>query len=321
MKRFCNILLFVDEDTDYSAALKRVISLAKNNQALLTICTLLDAVPGDMPMAITAVTPAELRDIAVSEKRDWLDEVIKPVTANGVPLHTKVLFGKPFIEIIRQVLGSDHDLIIKCAEDTGGLGRIAFGSTDMHLLRKCPCPVWIIKPTEHHKYRRILAAVDLDPEEAVKDVLNRQILEMSTSLALTEFSEVHIVHAWDMAGEDIFRSVRSGISDAEVDAMVDKEASARRHWLENLVNTYGVNTDRDTVDYVSPQLHVIKGAAKAAIPSKARELDVDLVVMGTVARSGIPGFFMGNTAESILHQIDCSVLAVKPSGFVSPVGL
>jgi len=50
-------------------------------------------------------------------------------------------------------------------------------------------------------------------------------------------------------------------------------------------------------------------------------LDVDLMIMGTVARTGIPGFFIGNTAESILSQIDCSVLTIKPPGFVSPVNL
>jgi nucleotide-binding universal stress UspA family protein len=43
--------------------------------------------------------------------------------------------------------------------------------------------------------------------------------------------------------------------------------------------------------------------------------------MGTVARTGISGFFMGNTAETILNQLDCSVLAVKPQGFVTPVTL
>jgi nucleotide-binding universal stress UspA family protein len=43
--------------------------------------------------------------------------------------------------------------------------------------------------------------------------------------------------------------------------------------------------------------------------------------MGTVARTGINGLLMGNTAEMILTQIDCSVLAVKPQGFVSPVTL
>jgi nucleotide-binding universal stress UspA family protein len=43
--------------------------------------------------------------------------------------------------------------------------------------------------------------------------------------------------------------------------------------------------------------------------------------MGTVARIGIPGFIMGNTAETILNHIDCSVLAVKPPGFATPVTL
>ena len=50
-------------------------------------------------------------------------------------------------------------------------------------------------------------------------------------------------------------------------------------------------------------------------------LGADLVVMGTVARTGIAGLFIGNTAEAILDQLACSVLAVKPSGFVTPVKL
>ena len=35
--------------------------------------------------------------------------------------------------------------------------------------------------------------------------------------------------------------------------------------------------------------------------------------------TGIPGFIMGNTAEMILNQIDCSVLAIKPPDFVTPI--
>ncbi len=321
MERFSNILLIADKGTDHSAALKRAVTLARNNQALLTICATVDAIPSDMQLVVTAVTPAELQDIAVAEKRDWLEEVVRSVPAVGVSLEAKVLVGKPFIEIIRQVLGDDYDLIIKCAEVAGGLRDMLFGSTDMHLMRKCPCPVWIVNPTEHYKYRRILAAVDQDPEEPVTDVLNRQILEMSTSLALAEFSQSHIVHAWDIVGEDIFRSVHSGLSDAEVDAMVDEEASKRRCWLENLVKTYGSKTDKNAIDILEPRLHVIKGRAKDVVPALARDLAVDLVVMGTVARTGIAGFFMGNTAESILTQLDCSVLTIKPPGFVSPVAL
>ncbi len=47
--------------------------------------------------------------------------------------------------------------------------------------------------------------------------------------------------------------------------------------------------------------------------------EIDLVVMGTICRTGVPGFFVGNTAESILQQVECSVLTVKPDGFVTPV--
>ena len=57
------------------------------------------------------------------------------------------------------------------------------------------------------------------------------------------------------------------------------------------------------------------------IPRLASKLQADLIVMGTVARTGIPGLFIGNTAETILGRVECSVLAVKPPGFVTPVKL
>lgn len=319
MKRFSNILLIADAGLENSVALKRALALALSNQASLTLVDVVASVPAEMHMAITAVTPKELIDIIISEKREQLEKVVKAGMNSGVDIETNVLVGKPFLEIIRQVLRNKHDLVIKCVELAGSLKNVFFGSTDMHLMRKCPCPVWITKSNEHSHYRRILAAVDLDQKEAVKDVLNRQILEMATSLALAESSEMHIVHAWHFPGEDHIRSPRTGISDAEVDAMLAAEASKRKRWLENLVNTYGAKADKDAVDYLSPQLHVIKGIAHDVVPSKARELNVDLIVMGTVARSGISGFFMGNTAECILNQIDCSVLTIKPPGFVSPV--
>lgn len=61
--------------------------------------------------------------------------------------------------------------------------------------------------------------------------------------------------------------------------------------------------------------------ARDVVPAVAQELNADLVVMGTVSRTGIPGLLIGNTAEVILNNLECSVLAVKPSGFVTPVTL
>ena len=321
MKRFSNILLVVDERTDYSAALKRGTKLAKSNQARLTVCAIVDTIPSEVRMGVVTITPREVLNVAIAKVQAWLDETIDSVATDGVSVATTVLVGKPFIEIIRQVLRDDHDLIIKCADADSGLREILFSSTDKHLMRKCPCPVWIVKPTEPHKYLRILAAVDQNPEEPVKDALNRQILEMSTSMALAEYSEAHVVHAWEVFGEGLLRSHKWDFSEADFEAMLEEEASERRHWLENLVRNYGMPADTDSAEVFDPQLHVLKGPAQYVVSELARELKVDLVVMGTVARTGIDGFFMGNTAESILGELDCSVLTIKPPGFTSPVTL
>ncbi len=319
MKRFSNILLVADAGAEQAAALKRAITLAKNNQAALTVCTVVADIPAAIQMAVTAITPTELLDIVVDEKREQLEKLVEAAVADGMPISVTVRTGNPFLEVIGLVLKNGHDLVIKCVERKAGLERALFGSTDMHLMRKCPCPVWIINSTEHHQYRRILAAVDQDPGDTTKEDLNRQILEIATSLALAEFGELHVVHAWNLCGENLWRSPRVGLSESAVNAMVTREATERRRWLEKIVDTYGTKADKDASNYLRPQLHILKGDAKHVVPSAAQDLDVDLIVMGTVARSGIPGFFMGNTAESILNQIDCSVLTVKPPGFVSPV--
>jgi nucleotide-binding universal stress UspA family protein len=321
MKRFSNILVVVDEGPDYSAALKRGATLARKNQARLTACAIVDTVPSEVRIGAIRITPPQVLDVATARKREWLEETVSSIATDGVSIDKKVLVGKPFIEIIRQVLRNDHDLIIKCADADSGLQEMLFSSTDKHLMRKCPCPVWVIKPTERQKYIRILAAVDQDPEEPIKDALNRQILEMSTSMALTGYSEVHIVHAWEVFGEALLRSHNWDFSEADFEAMLEEESTRRRLWLENLVMNYGTSADTNNAEVLDVHLHVVRGPAQYVVSELARELAVDLVVMGTVARTGIDGFFMGNTAESILGQLDCSVLTIKPPGFISPVTL
>lgn len=66
-------------------------------------------------------------------------------------------------------------------------------------------------------------------------------------------------------------------------------------------------------------VHHQRGTPAVGIAELTRDLQIDIVVMGTVARVRISGFIIGNTAENILSQGSCSVLTLKPHGFVSPV--
>jgi len=69
------------------------------------------------------------------------------------------------------------------------------------------------------------------------------------------------------------------------------------------------------------QLHLEEGRAGVVIPAVARRERINLIVMGTLGRVGIPGLLIGNTAERTLDHVDCDVLAIKPRGFETPVQL
>lgn len=71
--------------------------------------------------------------------------------------------------------------------------------------------------------------------------------------------------------------------------------------------------------YDKRTVHLIKGAPGELISSAVEEWAVDLVVIGSVGRSGIPGLLIGNTAERVLNAVDCSVLTLKPEGFETPI--
>lgn len=322
MKRFKDILCVVETGESCKPALERAVTLAENNQASLTVIDVVERVPTGIEMPEEGPFAADLQTAMVSAHGKDLEALVDPYRTR-IEIQTKVLKGTPFLEIIREVLRNGRDLVIKIPETQVWLDRL-FGSEDMHLLRKCPCPVWLIKPTPPKSCRIILAAVDVDdayPPAELKSrhALNRQILEMASSLTLSEFAELHIVSAWDAIGESM---MHGAFMRTPEDKIIDYVEQVRRKHAANLDALMGEvvgKLGQETLNYLKPRTHLVKGLARKEIPALAKRIEADLVVMGTVGRTGVPGFIVGNTAEMILTQIDCSVLAIKPPGFATPV--
>lgn len=324
MKRFKDILYVAQAGKQSKSLMERVISLATSHQARLTVVDAIEVVTAGIGMPDGGPISAELQRAMVRAHTEGLQELIEP-HRERMEIQSRVLQGTPFLEVIREVLRNGHDLVIKSPETSDWLDRL-IGSDDMHLLRNCPCPVWLIKAQSPKKYRRILAAIDVhemhpSPVPEAMSALNREILEKASSLALSDFAELNVVHAWDAVGESAMRCGFLRRPEDEVDAYVERLRVHSEARISELVREVVFTLGQDAVDYLRPQIHLVKGQARKEIPALAKRLSVDLVVMGTVARTGIPGFIMGNTAETILSQIDCSVLAIKPSGFVTPVTL
>jgi nucleotide-binding universal stress UspA family protein len=167
-----------------------------------------------------------------------------------------------------------------------------------------------------------MAAVDFNPlnPTALEQALNLEILKLAGSLALTDSASLHIVHAWEALAE-MTMTMRGNIPYESIAKHISQEYTLHRKGLDRLIETMRDQVGADVYERLSPRLHLPKGPAKTMIATSAAGLSTDLVVMGTVARTGISGLIIGNTAEAILDQLMCSVLAVKPPGFTSPVEL
>lgn len=312
MKRFKNILFYTDGKEDSRVALNRAVDLAERNQGRLTVVNVVEQLSRDLSRLAAALPWDGLQQMALDEARERLEKFVTPLHKKGLPVDLEVLYGKPFIEIIRQVLRREHDLVMMTAEGEGGLREMLFGSTSLHLMRKCPCPVWVIKPSRQQRFARILAAVDPDPLDVVRDGVNTKILELATSLAELEGSELHVAHAWQVCDPGVWRNWRERVPAGQAQDWIEQTRAAHQRRFDELVGKFNLTG-------LEHRLRLLKGEAGILIPELARKKQIDLIVMGTMARSGLEGHFIGNTAETVLQRVSCSVLTVKPDGFVSPV--
>lgn len=307
MERFKNILFVSSGGKEDTAALDRANRLAKSNGARITLIRCVEELPMAAKYFLPASRLSEFKQASLSKACKDLDNLSKKIDPS-TQVKTKVIFGKPFIEIIRAVQADSHDLIIKPKQS--GLKEKELESTDLHLLRKCPCPIWIIKPSQRKPFGKILIAIDPDPSDPERLSLHKDILKLGISLAKIENSKIEIVHAWVLDGETMLRGPRFKMSEKEIQTLADEVQTIRQKWLHELLIPY------DSTEF---KITMIKGEPGPSLENLIEKRKPDLVVMGTVARTGLPGLLIGNTAEFVLRRIGCSVLTLKPRRFKTPV--
>ncbi len=316
MKRFKNILLVCNFEVKQKMAVARAISLARQNEASLTVFTVIRALSADALRAITTMPAQVLFEEMLDGYNEQIETLTDDIHQRGIDVKSKIATGTPFLEIIRQVLRDEHDLVILAAEGKGGLKERLFGSTSMHLMRKCPCPVWVVKPEKKAKYKRILAAVDTATAflEPGRESLNPMIMQLASSQARMDKSELHIVQVWTMVYENHIKA-RGLLGESAIHQLrkdTKQQYSGRVNSLVADIDLKGIITHK----------HLIRNDdAGRAIIKLVKNKKINLLVIGSVCRTGLAGFFIGNIAEKVLSEVNCSVLTIKPKGFVTPVTL
>lgn len=305
MQRFHNVLVAIDTRFETQPALPYATQLAEHNKAKLK---LIDVVPEFSWLARWAMPNHEqMQQTLVQEKSRHLEALAGPLRDKGLEVTTKVLSGKTSFAIMREVLSNRHDLVVRVTKGAESRRTGFFGTTSLRLLRQCPCPVWLVRPDREARFQRVLAAIGTLPADDAHEQLNKSIMDLALSIAKYEGGQCHVVHAWELFGKEMVRVHWPGdyvVYETKAEAQVAKTLNA-------FLEPYGLNAR-------SPGVHLLCGDTADMIARCVKQENIDLLVMGTIGRTGIPGMFIGNTAERALEHVECSVLALKPEGYISP---
>lgn len=306
MKKFKNILLVSPLDKHILEQANRLLDTHQAKLTLLSVAPVLEL----ETIKTKSGRSVDLQTLMENDLQAELDEMAEPFQKAGKRIQTTIVSGEQAsVKIIEQVITKKHDLVMMMADGVTSTREQLFGTLSMRLIRKCPCAVWVVKPTRRRKFRDVFAAVDPDPENRTRDGLNAEVLRRAKTIAQDSGARLHVVHAWSTLGGDVTRS-RRWMPKSEIRHYVEQVADAHRRKLNHLLK------QQDVEDAV---VHMLHGRPGSVISEVVENHKADLLVMGTVCRAGIPGFFIGNTAESILNEVNSAVLTVKPKGFVSPI--
>jgi nucleotide-binding universal stress UspA family protein len=246
----------------------------------------------------------EGRTVPIGDKgKAALDALITEAIGTGLRAELHVTDQRPWLALLRAALTESADLILVGKRDQlqAPSGR-RLGSVATKLVRKCPAPVWAVKPGHDLDHKLVLVATDLT------NVGDRAV-GWAASVARWRSAALHIVHAWRLDPEDQERSQELA------DEVWQQELSEFREKTRA-----GVLERSGDLDLEAPAIvHLSRKSPARAIKETVGHLMPDLLVLGSLSRAGRTGIFVGETAERLMGRLDCSLLVLKPEGFECPL--
>jgi universal stress protein E len=241
-----------------------------------------------------------------------LEALAAPLRRNGLEVSTAVEWDFPAHEaLIRRARSTRADLIIAERHASRHVAPWLLRYTDWELLRDSPVPVLLVKTARPYKQPKVLAAIDPSHAFAKTSRLDDSILHLGSRISATTRGQLHVVHA--------YVPTLMGMSPAELSV---PDATAN-------ITTHAATLARAQVDKAlrsarvgslpATRRHLVARHPVDAIPELVRKLGCDIVVMGTLSRSGLKRLAIGNTAERLLDDLPCDLLIVKPPAFATRV--
>lgn len=195
--------------------------------------------------------------------------------------------------IIKVQQAEGCNLVIKEHRPDNPLRKALLTPSDWKLLRQCPCAVLMVKSERPWTGGVILAAVDVGNQDEDHRRLHVSIIDHGYDIASLAKGELHVISAHPspmLSASDPVYQLTETIEQRYRDACKAFQAE---------------------FDISEERLHVAEGPADVLIPFTEKKYDAVVTIIGTVARTGISGALIGNTAEVVLDALEGDVLVLK----------
>ncbi|WP_411959488.1 universal stress protein [Pseudomonas sp. s4] len=248
-------------------------------------------------------TLAVMREGYVQQHREWLETQALSMRRNGVTVTTEVVWVQhPLDEILVHLREQPFAMLIKAFEHEPWWARAMFTSLDIQLLRETRIPLHLVHQASHALPRKILAAVDLSRPEDLFEGFNDQIISEALKLALQCNAQIELLYAYDLGS----MYLDSGGS-REHSFLFDSNLAQTLHEAQS--EAFQALAERNGI--AAEHRHLRLGDPAKVLALFMENNDIDVLVMGSYHHRGI-GWFIGSTAERVLHRLSSSVLVISP---------
>jgi nucleotide-binding universal stress UspA family protein len=296
MPQFTSALVVASGPTD--PVIPLVSRLAVAHRTTVTVADVMERAPAYLRPLLPREwnLPRQLR----AQKTAALERSAARIRRLGIETRVALLEGTPVPALVREVARAGHDLLAIAASAPGEV-RPA-GTTAARLVRECPCPTLLVRPGRRRRHR-VLVAIDPGHGGRGNAAMSASLLETGIAIAEAVEDELHVLHAWQVYDERHLR--RHGLTGREMERFVRGAREEATEALERTIAPYRRHLPAGNI-------HLERGTPRKVIPAFAVKHRIELLVIGTVARSGLAGHLIGNTAEILLGQMPCSMLVVRP---------
>ena len=273
-----NILIVIDPEESNYTALERIKEIPATADVDYKVDLYFDAAP----VTARKANSNSLRE-GIAAKQAAVDKLVTPYKEMGYRITTSVIqIHRLYEDIIKSARDYKADFVFKSVRQHAPLKRMFYTSTDWNLIRMCPTALLLVRDQGTARGKPVIASVNIDDEDTEHQELNRIVLAQANALAEVLGAKVHLIYAYGPAvvmgdgADPMAYQIAKDKHDAEF-----KKAKA----LASANNVLASNTK------------LREGTPETIVTEYGEEISAGIIVLGTVARSGASGLFIGNTAE------------------------